>query len=45
MNVNIEQQNISIHNIVKSGIIESNQHLKNGVVQQKHHIKYIDKKY
>ena len=40
-----ERQKISIQNMVSAGIIGSNQHEKNCVVYQKHHLKYTYEKY
>ena len=40
-----KRQKISIHNMVISGIIDTNQHEKNGPVPQKHHQKSIDARY
>ena len=45
INVNNEQHNRSIHNMVRAGLIFSHQHEKNGVVNNKHQLKYIDEKY
>ena len=37
-----ERNNIIIHNMVRSGLIDSNKHEKNGAVQQRHNKKYIE---
>ena len=39
LNGNNVLHNRIIHNMVRSGLIDSNQHGKNGVVQQKHKLK------
>ena len=44
LNANNERHNISMHNMVISGIIDSNKHTKNGVLQQRHQQKYVDAK-
>ena len=41
-NIKNEKHNRNIHNMVISGIIDSNKHEKNYVVNQKHHQKSID---
>ena len=45
ININNEQHNRCINNMVGAGILEHNQHKKNGVVQQKYQMKYIYSKY
>ena len=44
LNVINEQHNKSMHNMVRSGIIDSNQHGKIGVVQYNHQLNYMDAK-
>ena len=44
INGNNEQHNRNIHNIVIEGLIDSNRHETNGIVQHKHQIKYIYEK-
>ena len=40
-----ERHNRSIHNMVRSGLLDSNQHEKNGAVQQINQQRYIYAKY
>ena len=42
LNGNNGRQNSNIHNIVRAGLIEINQHFKNGVLQHKYHMKSVD---
>ena len=41
LNGNNERHNRSIHNMVIAGLLDINQHAKNGPVQQRHHQKSI----
>ena len=45
INGNNERHNRTIHNMVIAYLIGINSHEKNGVVQKKHRLKYIDTKY
>ena len=42
---NNERHNKIINNMVRSVLLDNNQHEKKGVVQQKHKLKYIDSNY
>ena len=45
INENNEIHKRIIHNMVRAGLIDSNQHEKNGSVNQRHHHMSIDVKY
>ena len=42
INIKNEIQNISIHNMVRTVLIDINRHEKNGDVQHRHNQKFID---
>ena len=45
LNGNNEKHNRNIHNMVISGLLDSNQHAKNGALQQRHNQNSIEAKY
>ena len=45
LNGNNERYNIIVINMIAAGIVDSDEHEKNGVVHQKNHLKYKDKVY